>query len=748
VKIPLPNLDDRRWADLVEEGRSLIPLYAPDWTDHNIHDPGITLLELFAWVAEMDIYRLNRITDEHRLKFLRLIGIAPDSPRAARTVVSFTVKEGYPARRLRRAAELAGDDVFGTETRFRTLDAVTIAPGRLQAIQLKEARAFQDLTASFEREQPFAAFGRTEAGAELYLGFTKALARNRPLSLYFKFAGPRSGYDERARIIKEASEQREDCLPIASQIACEHRGQPRSPESKSVDELPPFHGARTCWEFLAETSGGAKWLPLDQGRRLIDETRAFTLDGRVVIRVSRPMAKKEIGRVETPLYWLRCRFEAGAYDAAPVVRAVIMNAARAEQATKVPMALAIRADAIVEGDGPEPGGLAAISLELDEQARITRLKFDDGEEAHRFRVLSYTPPSTTGGSLTLEAVFVGKSRGQPLEEFNLAAAPVQQESLKLFTLEEGGWREWALKRDFDAATPSCDCFTLDATGGVITFGDGKRGRTPPAGALIFAVYRSTRAQAGNLAERAIDRLVDSPRNRALLEDFDETKNRTGSIANPIAAEGGRAAETLESAEGRAIELMSETRRAVTLKDYEEVAMKTPGAQLARVAARAGVHPSFPCLKAPGIVLLIILPSLPAERPVPGAGLKRAVSRYINRRRVIGTRVEVVGPTYLEVAVRARVKALDGASRAGVRQKIVEALNGFFDPLRGGPEGKGWPFGRDVYRSEVLQVIDEVAGVDHVFTMDLIAEGCEPQCGNVCLGPTWLVAAGRHEIEVI
>jgi predicted phage baseplate assembly protein len=154
------------------------------------------------------------------------------------------------------------------------------------------------------------------------------------------------------------------------------------------------------------------------------------------------------------------------------------------------------------------------------------------------------------------------------------------------------------------------------------------------------------------------------------------------------------------------------------------------------------------LKAPGIVLLIILPSLPAGRPVPGAGLKRAVSRYINRRRVIGTRVEVVGPTYLEVAVRARVKALDGASRAGVRQKIVEALNGFFDPLRGGPEGKGWPFGRDVYRSEVLQVIDEVAGVDHVFTMDLIAEGCEPQCGNVCLGPTWLVAAGRHEIEVI
>jgi hypothetical protein len=44
MPIPLPNLDDRRWADLVEEGRALIPLYASeDWTDHNVHDPGINV---------------------------------------------------------------------------------------------------------------------------------------------------------------------------------------------------------------------------------------------------------------------------------------------------------------------------------------------------------------------------------------------------------------------------------------------------------------------------------------------------------------------------------------------------------------------------------------------------------------------------------------------------------------------------------------------------------------------------------
>ena len=83
MKVPLPNLDDRRWTDLVDEGRSLIPLYAPKWTDHNIHDPGITLTELFAWIAEMDIYQLNRIPDRHKRKFLALIGITEPSPSVA-----------------------------------------------------------------------------------------------------------------------------------------------------------------------------------------------------------------------------------------------------------------------------------------------------------------------------------------------------------------------------------------------------------------------------------------------------------------------------------------------------------------------------------------------------------------------------------------------------------------------------------------------------------------------------------------
>src|SRR5258706_14898886 len=69
----LPNLDDRRYEDLVEEALALIPVHAPEWTNHNASDPGITLVELFAYLTEMLIYRLNRITVENRVAFLNLI---------------------------------------------------------------------------------------------------------------------------------------------------------------------------------------------------------------------------------------------------------------------------------------------------------------------------------------------------------------------------------------------------------------------------------------------------------------------------------------------------------------------------------------------------------------------------------------------------------------------------------------------------------------------------------------------------
>jgi hypothetical protein len=134
-------------------------------------------------------------------------------------------------------------------------------------------------------------------------------------------------------------------------------------------------------------------------------------------------------------------------------------------------------------------------------------------------------------------------------------------------------------------------------------------------------------------------------------------------------------------------------------------------------------------------------------PRPSDGQLTAVRHYLNGRRVIGTRVEVIGPVYLQVAVNATVQSGKGRNRASLKQNILDQLNYFLDPLTGGTERTGWPFGRDVYAPEILQILANTPGVDHVKSLALIPTGGEAQCGNISLKPTWLVTPGDHQIQV-
>lgn len=139
-RVPLPDLDDRTWAQLVDEMRALIPQYAPAWTDQNPSDLGITLIELFAWLAEGIIYRLNRVPEKHYLAFVRLLGITREPATPARTHLTFTagVPVDVPAGTQAQTTAVTGETpiVFETDEAVRVLPVnlasavvVTAAPG-------------------------------------------------------------------------------------------------------------------------------------------------------------------------------------------------------------------------------------------------------------------------------------------------------------------------------------------------------------------------------------------------------------------------------------------------------------------------------------------------------------------------------------------------------------------------------------------------------------------------------------------
>ena len=96
MSLPVPNLDDRRFQDLVDDAKRLVQQRCPEWTDHNVSDPGVTLIEVFAWMTDQLLYRLNRVPDRNYIKFLELIGVRLFPPAAARAPVTFWLSAAQP----------------------------------------------------------------------------------------------------------------------------------------------------------------------------------------------------------------------------------------------------------------------------------------------------------------------------------------------------------------------------------------------------------------------------------------------------------------------------------------------------------------------------------------------------------------------------------------------------------------------------------------------------------------------------
>ena len=96
MALPVPNLDDRRFQDLVDDAKRLVQQRCPEWTDHNVSDPGVTLIEMFAWMTDQLLYRLNRVPDRNYVKFLELIGVRLFPPTAARGEVTFWLSAPQP----------------------------------------------------------------------------------------------------------------------------------------------------------------------------------------------------------------------------------------------------------------------------------------------------------------------------------------------------------------------------------------------------------------------------------------------------------------------------------------------------------------------------------------------------------------------------------------------------------------------------------------------------------------------------
>lgn len=173
MSLDSPDLDDRTFEEIFEEARRQIPVYSDEWSDHNPHDTGIALLELLAWISETYTYQINRITDDHREKYLQLLGVRRRPPQPSTAEVAIAPPAGSDGTVIPAGTQFTVDDRSSVPKQFEVeRDTRLVEPALTQIITQSSGDLVDNTTENETEKTQFYAFGAEPArGDAVYFGF-------------------------------------------------------------------------------------------------------------------------------------------------------------------------------------------------------------------------------------------------------------------------------------------------------------------------------------------------------------------------------------------------------------------------------------------------------------------------------------------------------------------------------------------------------------------------------------------------
>lgn len=652
MPLPAPNLDDRTFQDIVDEAKRLIPRFCPEWTNHNLSDPGVALIELFAWMSEMVLYRLNQVPDRMYVHFLNLVGIEPFPPAVARANLTFWLSApldqpvAVPAgtevtTALSTTAGAAGRDPVV----FSTSSELVITPPVLRAALTGSATSdrltdvwddlrYPNVTATCFPSDPLA------VGDAFYLGFAESLAG----------------------------------LAIRLTVAADAAGIGIKPSN------PPL-----TWEVWS----GDAWITVAV---YSDSTGGLNRTGEIVLLI--PLRHQLLTMAGSAAYWLRARL-VQPQPGQPTYQA-----------------------------SPRIGSLTAVAI---------------------------------GGTVGAEHAeqsgpeLLGRSDGTPGQTFPVHRAPVlpRTDGEQVVVTDRGVLTRWQEVEDFTRSGPDDPHYTWSSGSGVISFGprvrypDGsirQHGAIPRDGSDIAVTgYRHGGGSGGNVGARTLTVLRS-------------TVPYVASVLNLAPATGGVDPETVAEAKQRGPLTLRTGQRAVTAGDFERLTQEA-SIEVARARCLPAADGSKP-------IRVLVVPQVRTDPRTHqlddfaiSVPLLNQISSYLERHRLVGTAVEIGTPYYQGVSVAALVHTPPGRPAALVRQRAMDALTRYLNPLTGGAEGTGWLFDTDLNSSAVAQLLESVEGVERVeelllFEYDL-RSGRRLGSGRdtIRLKPHSLFLSAHHQVVV-
>ncbi|HEY0069627.1 MAG TPA: baseplate J/gp47 family protein [Chloroflexia bacterium] len=722
MSIVVPELDNRRYQDLLDEALARIPVYTPEWTNFNKSDPGVTLIEVFAFMVENLLYRANYIPERNRLKFLSLLGLPLHPGATARGVVTFNNERGP----LRAVTLNAGLEVRAGAVPFRTELGVDVLPIETQ---LYTKRALENPSEAIRQyyKQLYSS----------YIGASTLDTSDPPLYETVLFAPRGSNSIDLSTTIDGSL-----------WIALLARAGDRPFTEDRMEEIREQLGGRILsLGFIPVLSDPNKTLPPGgyaepQRESLLRYQMPLVPPDRML-----PLTLSErVPRYQT--------LEATSQDNVLSGPGIVQITLPGDDGLRLWSNL----DPLEAGVGDFPPSLE--DTELNERLITWVRVIADAKAQARFQWVGSNATFVAQRARVTNELLPGGT-GEPGQLVVLSHRPVIADSVLLTVTANGSTETWQRIDDLLSAGPEVPApdprvpqgtpvrtdlpskvYTLNPESAEIQFGDGTRGARPPFGAVLRVSYDYSEGNEGNVGTGAVN---NSPALPAGIR-----------VTNPAPTWGGAEPETAADGEKQITRYLQHRDRLVNTGDFETIVRRTPGVSVGRVEVLPAFNPELALAEpggAPGAVTLMLIPGYDAANPnapMPDRLFMDAVCAYIDSRRLVTTEVFLRPPTYRNVWVSVGISPVARVGLAQVIADVKAAVTAFLSPLplkttgaaapapvpgqplpvdpgtpvlyaSGVDVDQGWALGKPVLKLELMAVVSRVPGVLLVRDLLLVDE---------------------------
>ncbi len=618
--LPDINLDNEYFDEILDNARNMIVSIYPEWTDFNYHDPGITMLEMFAWLKESQQYYINKIGTENIKKYLKLLGLERRTKVPSATDVSVLYENDITA--VKGTKLYAGDICFEADRRTyisaSSIDVCVCDYG--DDLNIISRDQFY-----FGGNLHILPFAKKDRGV-FYIGFDKPLAENEVHTLRFD-------------VTSEDGIDRNPITDPASFI-------------RLVDmEMEYFDGLN--WNRV----------------KRIDETYGFLFSGRIVFSLGTAHQSCAIAGHEA--YYIRFSPTGGEYDALPVIKYIYFNLLPVTQRdTKAEYTDLPAGDEIKLFTGLAVTGNTRIFLkdkegtytpvnsftkQIDPDTGEVSCSVPGGADSEGIRVVNMAPDFAVDGA-------IGYGTGLPYQKYDLDTTELEYESFAVMTeLPDTGGKyvEWHKVKDFSAAGTDDFVYVLDTENGIITFGDCINGMAPE-GEILLIGYSLTRGADGCVTRSKINEIEGFNRDEIYVENL-----------RPSA--GGLNEESIEDCFIKAQKLMRTTETLVTDEDCENCISAAQGLRIEKCKV----------IKTNGgdglITTVVVKPCSQDGMGVPSERYIKNILAVLETRRMLGVQFRIARPEYAEISVYTDVTVSRNYSEP--RETVRRAVSDFFGAIK-------------------------------------------------------------------